>query len=425
MSLTFGFTNIGNITCEGIISSRFSLLTLSNMLAGKKIILGITGSIAAYKTPLIVRGLVKAGAEVKVIMTPAAADFVSKLTLATLSKSEVFLDLFKEGTWANHVQLGRWADVILVAPLSCNTLSKMASGACDNLLMASYLSATCPVIVAPAMDEDMWHHPTTKNNLRTIEEHGCTIIPVQYGELASGLIGDGRMTEVEDIIIFIEKFFTQNGELTGKKALVTAGPTYEAIDPVRFIGNHSSGKMGIAIADELYSRGAEVTLVTGPISIKPNSNGIKRIDITTAAEMYEACVSTTYDITVMAAAVADYTPVEVKGEKIKKAGDELTLVLKKTKDILATLGKQKKDGQVLVGFALETDHEKENALKKLKEKNSDLIVLNTLQDKGAGFGHDTNKATFYFKNGEEKKLELKSKTSLAKDIVDTITQLLK
>jgi phosphopantothenoylcysteine decarboxylase/phosphopantothenate--cysteine ligase len=395
------------------------------MLEGKKIVLGITGSIAAYKSPLIVRGLVKAGADVKVIMTPAATDFVSKLTLGTLSKAEVLLDLFKEETWANHVQLGRWADVMLIAPLSCNTLSKMALGACDNLLMATYLSATCPVIVAPAMDEDMWHHPATKRNLKTVKENGSQVIPVQYGELASGLIGDGRMAEVEDIILYLETFFAEKGELKGKKALVTAGPTYEAIDPVRFIGNHSSGKMGLAIAEDLFKRGVEVTLVTGPIAIKQNSNGMKRIHVTTAAEMYEACISIDYDIAVMAAAVADYTPTEVANQKIKKSDDELILVLKKTQDILAHLGKQKKEGQVLVGFALETNNEREQALKKMKEKNADLIILNSLQDEGAGFGYDTNKATFYFKNGEEKEFELKSKTALAKDIVDTITQLLK
>lgn len=395
------------------------------MLAGKKIVLGITGSIAAYKTPLIVRGLIKAGAEVKVMMTPAATDFVSKLTLSTLSKNEVLVDLFKEETWTNHVLLGRWADVMLIAPLSCNTISKMAAGACDNLLMATYLSATCPVIAAPAMDEDMWQHPTTKKNLKIIEENGCSIIPVQYGELASGLIGDGRMAEPEDIITYLKNFFNKKDELKGKKAMVTAGPTYEAIDPVRFIGNHSSGKMGIAIAEELYSRGAEVTLIAGPISVQHQSNGIKKIAVSSAGEMYNECINRDYDIAVMAAAVADYTPVQVADKKIKKAGDELTLELKKTKDILAELGARKRKDQVLIGFALETDNEKEFAQKKLKEKNADLIVLNSLKDNGAGFGYDTNKATLHFKNGDEKSLGLKSKTLLAKDIVDAITELLK
>jgi phosphopantothenoylcysteine decarboxylase/phosphopantothenate--cysteine ligase len=394
------------------------------MLAGKKIVLGVTGSIAAYKAPLLVRQLIKAGAEVKVIMTPASEDFVSRLTLATLSKNEVFVDLFKEGTWANHVQLGRWADVMLLAPLSCNTLSKMASGACDNLLLATYLSATCPVIAAPAMDEDMWRHPATRKNLQTIASNGNHLIGVQYGELASGLIGEGRMAEPEEIVAHVARFFNRKEDLKGKRALVTAGPTYEAIDPVRFIGNHSSGKMGVAIAEELERRGAEVILIAGPITIDPKANRIKRFPVQSAEEMYEACMAVEYDIAVMAAAVADYTPVEVAAKKIKKNGSEFNLALKKTKDILATLGKEKKKGQLLVGFALETDNEKANALKKLKEKNADLMILNSLNDEGAGFGYDTNKASLYFKDGSERRLDLKSKTSLAIDIVDIITELL-
>ena len=392
------------------------------MLAGKKILLGITGSIAAYKTPILVRQFVKAGAEVKVVITPAAADFVSKLSLATVSKSEVLVNLFDEDTWANHVSLGRWADALLVAPLSCNTLSKMAHGACDNLLLATYLSATCPVIIAPAMDEDMWHHPATKKNMATVEGHGCRVIPVQYGELASGLVGDGRMAEPEEIVSYLDNFFSEQQSLRGKKALVTAGPTYEAIDPVRFIGNHSSGKMGIAIAEALQRRGADVTLVAGPVAVA--TNGLKKISVTSAEQMYEACLAQPYDIAVMAAAVADYTPVEVAASKIKKQNGEMTLTLKRTPDILSALGKQKKEGQVLVGFALETDNEKEGARKKLREKNADLIVLNSLRDEGAGFGHDTNKATFYFKNGNEKSFSLKSKQALAKDIVDAITEFL-
>ncbi|HEV7333658.1 MAG TPA: bifunctional phosphopantothenoylcysteine decarboxylase/phosphopantothenate--cysteine ligase CoaBC [Flavisolibacter sp.] len=392
------------------------------MIAGKKVLLGISGSIAAYKTPILVRQLVKKGAEVKVIMTPAATDFVSQLTLATVSKNEVLINLFDESTWANHVQLGRWADVMLIAPLSCNTLSKMANGACDNLLLATYLSAICPVILAPAMDEDMWHHPATQQNLAKLESFGCINLSVQYGELASGLTGQGRMAEPEDMIAYLETFFAQQSTLTGKKALVTAGPTYEAIDPVRFIGNHSSGKMGVAIAEELRQRGAEVTLVSGPISL--DTNGIRRIKVTSAEEMYVRCMAEPYDIAVMAAAVADYTPTEVAGQKIKKSGEELTLTLRKTKDILAALGQKKQNGQVLVGFALETNNEKEGALKKLAEKNADLIVLNSLRDEGAGFGHDTNKATLFLKNGEVKSIALKSKKALAKDIVDTITNLL-
>ena len=393
------------------------------MLAGKKILLGITGSIAAYKAPLLVRQFIKKGAEVRVMMTPAAGDFVSKLTLATLSKKEVLVDLFNEATWANHVHLGRWADVMLLAPLSCNTLSKMAHGACDNLVMATYLSATCPVVVAPAMDEDMWHHPATKANVQTVKANGCQTIPVQFGELASGLVGDGRMAEPEAIVAWVEEFLNNSQSLAGKKALVTAGPTYEAIDPVRFIGNHSSGKMGFAIAEELTARGADVTLVAGPVQLI--ANGLHRVNVTSAAEMYEACVAQTYDIAVMAAAVADYTPVTVADNKIKKHNGELTLHLKRTTDILAAMGQQKRDGQVLVGFALETDKERESALKKLNEKNADLIVLNSLRDEGAGFGVNTNKATFYFRNGTEKSLELKSKKALAKDIVNSITELLK
>jgi phosphopantothenoylcysteine decarboxylase/phosphopantothenate--cysteine ligase len=312
------------------------------MLSGKKIIVGISGSIAAYKTPLIVRLLVKAGAAVKVIMTPASTDFVSKLTLSTLSKSPVLSDLFDENSWANHVELGRWADVMLITPLSCNTLSKMATGQCDNLLMAVYLSAVCPVMVAPAMDEDMWHHDTTAKNLETIRRQGCSVLKVGYGELASGLIGEGRMAEPEEIISSLEEHFRKAGQLDGKKVLVTAGPTYEAIDPVRFIGNHSSGKMGYALAEEMAERGATVTLVSGPVSLKARNRNIKIVGVETAEEMYQACTAVNgYDIAVMAAAVADYTPVIVAEQKIKKTEDQITIELKKTRDILGSLGKNK------------------------------------------------------------------------------------
>ena len=314
------------------------------MIKGKKILLGITGSIAAYKTIYLVRLLVKAGAEVRVIMTPAAKDFVPTLTLSTLSRNEVLADMFDEKSWSNHVMLGRWADLMLIAPLSCNTLAKMANGFCDNLLMATYLSATCPVVVAPAMDEDMWHHPATVNNLKKIESYGNKIIPVDKGELASGLYGEGRMSEPEEILRFILQS-AGNGPLKGKKALVTAGPTYEAIDPVRFIGNHSTGKMGLAIAKELYARGAEVTLVMGPSLLDYSPNGIKVEKVTSAAEMLKACqeASVNADIMVMSAAVADYKPVKSEDKKIKKREDRLTLELTKTDDILKHLGEKKRE----------------------------------------------------------------------------------
>ena len=394
------------------------------MLAGKKILVGITGSIAAYKTILLVRLLVKRQAEVKLIMTPSASEFVSKLTLSTLSKNPVLTDLFDENSWANHVALGRWADVFIIAPLSCNTLSKMVQGGCDNLLLAVYLSATCPVILAPAMDEDMWRHPATKSNIGKALEYGCRIISVEKGELASGLIGEGRMAEPETIVDYLETFFNEKETLKGKKALVTAGPTYEAIDPVRFIGNYSSGKMGYAIAEELYKRGAEVVLISGPVSIQLKSKAIQLINVESAEEMFGAAMeNTNFDIAVLASAVADYSPVEVAAAKIKKSDGILDIKLKKTKDILLGLGNIKSEKQILVGFALETNNEKENALKKLKEKNADLIVLNSLNDEGAGFKNDTNKVTIFTRDGKEKKFGIKSKDLVAKDIVDSIIEL--
>lgn len=395
------------------------------MLQGKKILLGITGSIAAYKSIYLVRSLVKAGAEVRVIITPSAKDFVSSLTLSTLSRNPVLTDLFDEESWSNHVMLGRWADLMIIAPLSCNTLAKMANGHCDNLLLATYLSATCPIVVAPAMDEDMWHHPATKENLKKLESFGNTIIPVEKGDLASGLTGEGRMAEPEQILDFICTRFFLTRPLTGKKAMVTAGPTYEPIDPVRFIGNHSTGKMGLAIARELQHRGAEVTLIMGPTQVDMSSNGIPIVKVKTADEMYRASnkVFEKSDIAIMAAAVADYAPVAIAKEKIKKKEDRLVLELTKTKDILKSLGEKKKEGQVLVGFALETNDEERNAADKLQKKNADMIILNSLNDPGAGFGYDTNKITIFEKGGQQFSFDTKSKNEVAKDIVDTIIRL--
>jgi phosphopantothenoylcysteine decarboxylase/phosphopantothenate--cysteine ligase len=392
------------------------------MLQGKKILVAITGSIAAYKSILLVRLLVKAGAEVKVVMTPAAKDFVSPLVLATLSKQEVVVDLSEGNQWSNHVMLGRWADVMVIAPASCNTLAKLANGICDNLLLAVYLSATCPVAIAPAMDEDMWHHPATQKNINKLIGYGHQVIKVENGELASGLYGEGRMAEPETIIQqLIEQYFRSN-ELKGKYALVSAGPTYEALDPVRFIGNHSSGKMGFALANSLYEKGAHVILITGPTNQQAAYKGIETIQVTSAQQMFDAC--TKYfkkaSIAIMSAAVADYTPKQVAKQKIKKKDAGITIELTKTKDILATLGQQKKKNQLLVGFALETNNELEHALGKLKSKNADCIVLNSLNDKQAGFGFDTNKVSMLFKDGSIKELPLASKRVVATEIVSHI-----
>ncbi len=392
------------------------------MLQGKKILLGITGSIAAYKSIFLVRLLVTKGAEVKIVITPSAKDFVSVVTLATLSRNKVLIQLADEDTWANHVMLGRWADVMLIAPLSCNSLAKMAHGICDNLLLACYLSATCPVAVAPAMDEDMWHHPTTKRNIEILTSYGHSVIPVANGELASGLFGEGRMAEPEEIVTYLEENYFRKQRLKGKKALVTAGPTYEAIDPVRFIGNYSSGKMGIAVAEALYMQGAEVELVFGPVISTITYNGIKVTDVVSAEEMYKACTSyfPDMDIAVMTAAVADYKPATASLQKIKKTEETLTLPLNKTKDILKELGTMKKDKQLLVGFALETNNERDNALKKLKEKNADLIVLNSMNHSAAGFGKETNKVTIFDKANTEYSFEAKSKKLVAQDIVELL-----
>jgi phosphopantothenoylcysteine decarboxylase/phosphopantothenate--cysteine ligase len=417
------------------------------MFQGKKILLGVTGSIAAYKSLLLVRLLIREGATVRVIQTPASRDFVTPLSLSTLSRNPVLSDLSSADTWANHVELGRWADILLIAPLSCNTLAKMAQGLCDNLLLATYLSAVCPVVVAPAMDEDMWRHPSTRANLERLRSFGNLIIPVGNGELASGLYGDGRMAEPEEILDFVGGILkgkegsvpvktgtggekghaTSDRDLSGKRALVTAGPTYEAIDPVRFIGNHSSGKMGIALAEELAGRGAQVDLVLGPSALSTEHEGITTHRVISAAEMYKACMESfkQSDIAIMSAAVADYTPVEAAPEKIKKSGsDSLVLELTRTKDILKALGGIKKKGQVLVGFALETRDERAYALGKLQTKNADLIVLNSAKDKGAGFGVDTNKITIFGKDGQEWSYEQKPKQQVAKDIVDQVVKLL-
>lgn len=389
------------------------------MLQGKKILVGISGSIAAYKSASLIRLLVKAEADVKVVMTPAATGFITPLSLSTLSRHEVLSEIATEDSWANHVMLGRWADVMLIAPLSCNSLAKMATGSCDNLLMAVYLSATCPVIVAPAMDEDMWHHPATKRNIHTIEQYGNRVIPVEHGELASGLTGDGRMAEPEQIVAYLERFFLTRTQLAGKKVLITAGPTYEAIDPVRFIGNHSSGKMGFALAAECHARGAEVLLVSGPVSL-PAPAGVTLQKVTSAADMYDACMKAfpATDISILSAAVADYRVEQPAQEKIKKKEEALSLQLTKTTDILQALGRQKQPNQILVGFALETQDARTYALGKLEAKNADVMVMNNLRDAGAGFGHDTNKITIFDRRGTELNFEVKSKSLVAADIIN-------
>ncbi|MEO7445382.1 MAG: bifunctional phosphopantothenoylcysteine decarboxylase/phosphopantothenate--cysteine ligase CoaBC [Ferruginibacter sp.] len=391
------------------------------MLKGKKILLGVTGSIAAYKAANLVRLLVTGGAEVQVLMTPAAKDFVTPLTLGTLSKSPVLSEIFSESEWANHVHLGRWADAMLVAPLSCNTLAKMATGLCDNLLMAVYLSATCPVVVAPAMDEDMWQHETTNLNLQALEKAGTHVIPVEDGELASGLFGKGRMAEPEIIVEYLQKMFAAGMPLSGKRILISAGPTYEPLDPVRFIGNHSTGKMGMALARVALEMGAEVTLVCGPVQVEipPVQHLVK---VQTASEMMTACLEAFAgaDIAIMCAAVADYRP-EIKAtEKIKKEGDEMIIKLVKNPDILQALGAQKRKGQLVAGFALETENEENNALKKLASKNADFIILNSLKDEGAGFGSDKNKITIFDTRGGKQSFGLKTKEAAARDIFNTI-----
>ncbi len=396
-----------------------------SILKGKNLLLGITAGIAAYKTASLVRLFIKAGANVKVIMTPASKDFVTPLTLSTLSKNPVFSTFTNEedenATWNNHVELGLWADLFLIAPATANTLSKMASGISDNLLLATYLSAKCPVYFAPAMDLDMYKHQSTGNSLKTLESFGNIMIPATSGELASGLIGPGRMAEPDDILTFIENDILKGLPLHGKKVLITAGPTYEAIDPVRFIGNHSSGKMGFEIAKAAANIGAKVIMVSGPTHQKAEHSLITIIPVESAQEMYDAVHKhfNNSDIAILSAAVADYKPKYISDKKIKKKDSTLLLELEKTKDILASLGNIKQK-QILVGFALETNNELENAIKKLKSKNLDLIVLNSLNDKGAGFGGATNKVTIIDKNENITNYPLKSKAEVAQDLMNKI-----
>lgn len=392
------------------------------ILAGKKLILGITGSIAAYKSAFLIRILVKSGAEVKVVMTESATQFISPLTISTLSKHQVLTQLMSEDTWNNHVEIGLWADLMIVAPMSANTLAKMAMGQCDNMLLAVYLSAKCKTLVAPAMDLDMWIHPTTKRNIDLIKNDGVGIINVQHGELASGLVGEGRMAEPEDIFAQIVSHFHNFKDFDNKRVLITAGPTYESIDPVRFIGNYSSGKMGYTIAQEFAERGALVTLVSGPTSLaNPQFKNLEVIKVKSADEMYEKCLSRfeETDIAVLAAAVADYKPKVAAKEKIKKKTDDLVLELTKTVDIAASLGKLKKPHQKIIGFALETTNEIEHAQQKLEKKSFDFIVLNSLNDAGAGFNHDTNNIKIIDKQ-VVKEFGLDSKKAHAKTIVNEI-----
>lgn len=393
-------------------------------LSGKKILIAITGGIAAYKINTLVRDFIKNGAEVQVILTPSAKEFVSPLTLSTLSKRKVFSEFSsQDGEWNSHVDLALWADVMLVAPCTANTLAKMVNGICDNLMIATYLSAKCPVFITPAMDLDMYIHPSTERNLKLAKEYGNIIIPAEEGELASGLVGKGRMAETETIYKTIANFFNseQKKSLAGKTVLVTAGPTYEAIDPVRFIGNHSSGKMGFAIAEEAEKRGAKVILISGPTALRTDKN-ISLEKVNSAKEMYNTVFQyfDNTDIAIMSAAVADYAPKEIAQEKIKKNDEEMTITLVKNPDILKTMGEKKKN-QFLVGFALETQNEEENAKGKLVRKNLDMIVLNSLKDSGAGFKNDTNKIKIITPS-EQKDFALKSKEDVAKDILDFVEE---
>ena len=395
------------------------------MLQGKKIILGVTGSIAAYKSAQLIRLLVKEGAEVKVIMTALAKEFITPLTLATLAKGPVLVDFFDptNGDWNSHVDLGLWADAYLIAPATANTIGKMATGIADNLLLTTYLSAKCPVFVAPAMDLDMFAHPSMQRNLETLKSIGNMIIEPSFGELASGLEGKGRMEEPENIVLFLDDFFTKK-PLFGKKILITAGPTYEKIDPVRFVGNYSTGKMGYALAEVCARQGADVCLVSGPVQLKTKHPNIERIDVESANEMYEEVMNRFYgmDGAILCAAVADYTPIEEAQVKLKREKDDLILALKPTQDIAEAVGDMKTDSQFLVGFALETNNEEANAIGKMEKKNFDFIVLNSLQDQQAGFGYDTNKISIIHRDGSKTEFELKNKIDVAEDIIAEIIQ---
>lgn len=399
------------------------------MLSEKKILIAISGSIAAYKIATLVRLFVKAKAEVKVVMTSAAQNFITPLTLSTLSKNPVFSDVSSDAGWNNHVELGLWADVMIVAPATANTLAKMANGHCDNMLLAAYLSSRCPVFIAPAMDLDMWVHPATQHNVQKLLSFGNHLLPVEDGELASGLVGKGRMSEPEAILLHLETFFTQQNSqntLAGKTVVITSGPTQEAIDPVRFITNHSTGKMGTAIADKMAQQGARVVLISGVTNIKPKHPLVELVSVRSAEDMYQEAAThfPTADVMILAAAVADYTPKTKADQKLKKKEGDLKIELARTTDIAATLGKEKQAHQVMVGFALETNNALENAQRKLVKKNFDFIVLNDLSDKGAGFGHDTNKVTFLEQNGTITRYTIKTKVEVATDIVDKVIQLL-
>ena len=397
------------------------------MLQGKKIILGVTGSIAAYKAAQLVRLLVKEGMEVKVIMTPLAKEFITPLTLATLSRNPILVDFFnpENGDWNSHVDLGMWADAYLIAPATANTIGKMVNGVADNLLLTTYLSAKCPVFIAPAMDLDMFAHPSTRRNIDMLRSYGNQIIEPAVGQLASGLEGKGRMEEPENIVQFLDDYFTPK-LMSGKKVLITAGPTYEKIDPVRFVGNYSSGKMGFALADACAKQGAEVTLITGPVNVRAKHAAINRINVESAEEMYKAVLSKfdKMDGAILCAAVADFTPVSQSDYKLKREHDNLVVELKPTLDIAAEVGKIKRHEQFLVGFALETNNEEANAKSKMERKNFDFIVLNSLQDPNSGFGFDTNKVSIIHRSGLQREYELKSKLEVADDIINEINTLI-